>query len=66
MITEYFPIAYFVKNNQMYIINNNFKSSVISNNINTANLLKIENTDKEIEYKLFLQELKNILICMHL
>lgn len=58
LITEYFPIAYFVKNNQMYIINNNFKSSVISNNINTANLLKIENTDKEIEYKLFLQELK--------
>lgn len=58
LITEYFPIAYFVKNNEMFIINNNFKSSVISNNINTSNLLKIENTDKEIEYKLFLQELK--------
>lgn len=58
LITEYFPIAYFVKNNEMFIINNNFKSSVISNNINTSNLLKIENTDKEIEYKLFIQELK--------
>lgn len=58
LITEYFPIAYFVKNNEMFIINNNFKSSVISNNINTSNLLKIENTDKEIEYKRLLQELK--------
>lgn len=58
LITEYLPIAYFVKNNQMYIINNNFKSSAILNNINTVNLLKIENTDKEIDYKLFLQELK--------
>jgi cell division septal protein FtsQ len=57
LITEYFPIAYFVKNNQMYIINNNFKSSIIFNDINTANLLRIENADKEIEYKLFLQGL---------
>jgi len=58
LITEYLPIAYFVKNNQMYIINNNFKSSAILNNINTVNLLKIENTDNEIDYKLFIQELK--------
>ena len=50
LITEYFPIAYFVKNNQMYIINNNFKSSIIFNDINTDNLLRIENSDKEIEY----------------
>ena len=58
LITEYLPIAYFVKNNQMHIINNNFKSSAILNNINTVNLLKIENTDNEIDYKLFIQELK--------
>ena len=34
-ITEYFPVAYFKENNQLYLVNNNYKNTLVSDDINT-------------------------------
>ena len=56
-ITEYFPVAYFKENNQLYLVNNNYKNSLVSDDINTDDIIKLDNVREMSKFKIFLKEL---------
>lgn len=56
-ITEYFPVAYFKEKNQLYLVNSNYKSSPVSGDINTEDIIKLENVREMSKFEIFLKEL---------
>ena len=56
-ITEYFPVAYFKENNKLYLVNSNYKSSLVSGDINTEDIIKLDNVREMSKFEIFLKEL---------
>ena len=56
-ITEYFPVAYFKENNQLYLVNSNYKSSPVSGDINTEDIIKLDNVREMSKFEIFLKGL---------
>ena len=56
-ITEYFPVAYFKEKNKLYLVNSNYKSSPVSGDINTEDIIKLENVREMSKFEIFLKEL---------
>ena len=56
-ITEYFPVAYFKEKNQLYLVNSNYKNSLVSDDINTDDIIKLDNVREMSKLKIFLKEL---------
>jgi cell division protein FtsQ len=56
-ITEYFPVAYFKENNQLYLVNNNYKNSLVSDDINTDDIIKLDNVREMSKFEFFLKKL---------
>ena len=56
-ITEYFPVAYFKKNNKLYLVNSNYKSSLVSGDINTEDIIKLDNVREMSKFEFFLKKL---------
>jgi cell division septal protein FtsQ len=58
-VLEYFPIAYFKKNKLIYLINSNFKNSLIDKNSNFENLIEVKNIKDLKNFKTFFSKIKN-------
>jgi len=58
-VLEYSPIAYFKKNKLIYLINSNFKNSLIDKNSNLENLIEVKNMKKIKDFKTFFLKIKN-------
>ena len=58
-ILEYSAIAYFKKNKLIYLINDNFKNSLIDNNANLENLIEVKNMKNMKDFKIFFLKIKN-------
>ena len=56
-ITEYFPVAYFKEKNKLYLVNSNYKSSPVSGDINTEDIIKLDNVREMSKFEIFLKEL---------
>ena len=56
-ITEYFPVAYFKEKNKLYLVNSNYKSSPVSGDINTEDIIKLDNVREMLKFEIFLKEL---------
>jgi len=56
-ITEYFPVAYFKEKNKLYLVNSNYKNSLVSDDINTDDIIKLDNVREMSKFKIFLKEL---------
>ena len=56
-ITEYFPVAYFKEKNQLYLVNSNYKNSLVSDDINTDDIIKLDNVREMSKFELFLKKL---------
>jgi cell division protein FtsQ len=56
-ITEYFPVAYFKENNKLYLVNSNYKSSLVSGDINTEDIIKLDNVREMSKFEFFLKKL---------
>ena len=58
-VLEYSAIAYFKKNKLIYLINDNFKNSLIDKNANLENLIEVKNMKNMHEFKIFFSRIKN-------
>jgi cell division septal protein FtsQ len=58
-VLEYSAIAYFKKNKLIYLINDNFKNSLIDTNVNLENLIEVKNMKNMHEFKIFFSRIKN-------
>ena len=58
-ILEYSAIAYFKKNKLIYLINDNFKNSLIDNNGNLENLIEVKNMKNMKDFKIFFLKITN-------
>lgn len=58
-ILEYSAIAYFKKNKLIYLINDNFKNSLIDNNGNLKNLIEVKNMKNMKDFKTFFLKITN-------
>ena len=58
-VLEYFPIAYSKKNKLIYLINSNFKSSLIDKKLNLENLIEVKNMKNMKNFKIFFSKIKN-------
>ena len=58
-ILEYSPIAYFKKNKLIYLINGNFKDSLVDKNLNLENLIEVKNLKNMKSFKTFFLKIKN-------
>ena len=56
-ITEYFPVAYFKEKNQLYLVNSNYKNSLVSDDINTDDIIKLDNVREMSKFEFFLKKL---------
>ena len=56
-ITEYFPVAYFKEKNKLYLVNSNYKSSLVSGDINTEDIIKLDNVREMSKFEFFLKKL---------
>ena len=58
-ILEYSAIAYFKKDKLIYLINDNFKNSLIDNNANLENLIEVKNMKNMKNFKAFFLKITN-------
>jgi cell division protein FtsQ len=58
-ITEYYPIGYYKAKSKTYLINNNYRSSLVSHNIDLENLIEFENIENISELAIFIRKLNN-------
>ena len=58
-VLEYSPIAYFKKDKLIYLINSNFKNSLMDKNLNLKNLIQVKNTENMKNFKTFFSTIKN-------
>lgn len=58
-VLEYSPIAYFKKDKLIYLINDNFKNSLIDENFNLKNLIEVKNIKNMSDFKTFYSKVKN-------
>ena len=58
-VLEYSPIAYFKKDKSIYLINSNFKNSLIDKNLNLKNLIEVKNMENMKNFKTFFSTIKN-------
>jgi cell division septal protein FtsQ len=58
-VLEYSAIAYFKKNKLIYLINDNFKNSLIDKNINLENLIEVKNMKNMKDFKTFFLKIIN-------
>lgn len=58
-ILEYTPIAYFKKDKSIYLINSNFKNSLMDKNLNLKNLIEVKNMENMKNFKPFFSTIKN-------
>ena len=58
-VLEYSPIAYFKKDKLIYLINSNFKNSLMDKNLNLENLIEIKNMKNMKNFKTFFSKIKN-------
>ena len=57
-ITEYFPVGYYKVKSKIYLINNNYSSSLFVNNIDLQHLVEFENIKNIKELEIFVNKLK--------
>ena len=58
-VLEYSAIAYFKKNKLIYLINDNFKNSLIDKNANLENLIEVKNMKNMKDFKTFFLKIIN-------
>ena len=58
-VLEYSAIAYFKKNKLIYLINDNFKNSLIDKNANLENLIEVKNMKNMKDFKTFFLKILN-------
>tara|TARA_B110000211_G_scaffold205525_1_gene239836 strand:- start:418 stop:1098 length:681 start_codon:yes stop_codon:yes gene_type:complete len=58
-VLEYSPIAYFIKNKLIYLINSNFKDALLDKNLNLENLIEVKNMKNIKSFKTFFLKIKN-------
>ena len=58
-VLEYSPIAYFKKDKLIYLINSNFKNSLMDKNLNLKNLIEVKNMENMNNFKTFFSTIKN-------
>ena len=58
-VLEYAPIAYFKKDKSIYLINSNFKNSLMDKNLNLKNLIEVKNMENMNNFKIFFSTIKN-------
>ena len=58
-VLEYSPIAYFKKDKLIYLINSNFKNSLMDKNLNLKNLIEVKNMENMKNFKTFFSTIKN-------
>lgn len=58
-VLEYSPIAFFKKNELIYLINSNFKNSLTDNNSNLENLIEVKNMKNMYDFETFFLKIKN-------
>lgn len=58
-VLEYSPIAYFKKDKLIYLINSNFKNSLMDKNLNLKNLIEVKNMENMNNFKIFFSTIKN-------
>ena len=56
-ITEYFPVAYFKENNQLYLVNNNYKNFLVFDDIKTDDIIKLDNVREMSKFEFFFKKL---------
>ena len=58
-ITEYYPIGYYKSKGKIYIVNNNYRSSLVLDSIDVQSLIEFENIGNINKVKIFLVKLNN-------